>query len=74
MLIIYSTEKEIAKKEGKKKKKKNSDKEAKLNGNKLEPQKLNKDCQDSNDNVLLTELSNNTCTHRSYKSTGNDVL
>lgn len=70
--IYFSTEKEIAKKESKRKKKKNVDKEANLDGNKLKLQKLNKGCQDNNDNVLLTELSHNKCTHRSYKSTGND--
>lgn len=69
------TEKEVTstKKESKKKKKKNAEKESKSNENKIDSQTQNKSFQDNNDNVKLTGLlSDNMCTHKSYKSAGNE--
>lgn len=71
--IPGETEKEVTtvKKESKKKKKRDSEKEYKTNSNKIEPSTQNKDLQDNNDNIRLTEFSNNACRHESHKSTGN---
>lgn len=62
------------KKESKKKKKKNAEKGDKTNGKKIDFQTENKD-HDNNDNARVTEsLSDNMCTRKAHKSTGNKFL
>jgi len=76
-MLIDDTEKEIttAKKESKKKKKKNAEKGEKTNGKKIDCQTKNKDHDNNDNNARLTEeLSDNMCTRKAHKSTGNKFL
>ncbi|XP_014474281.1 PREDICTED: leucine-rich repeat-containing protein 59 [Dinoponera quadriceps] len=65
------TEKEVtaAKKENKKKKKRDSEKEHKTSSGKIGASTQNKDLQDNNDNIRLTELSDNNSRRELHKFT-----